>query len=96
MLQEVSQALSSHLASAEVIQQQACIRPLSPDGSPVIGQHPYVAGAYIATGETDSQLHLRPKWHAIAEVMCSDVRTHIARLVISMSVSADDQCGVAI
>jgi glycine/D-amino acid oxidase-like deaminating enzyme len=49
-LQEVAQALSSHLDSAEVVQQQACIRPLSPDGSPIIGQHPYVAGAYIATG----------------------------------------------
>jgi len=32
------------------VQQQACIRPLSPDGFPIIGQHPYVAGAYIATG----------------------------------------------
>ena len=49
-LQEVAQALSSHLDSAEVVQQQACIRPLSPDGSPIIGQHSYVAGAYIATG----------------------------------------------
>jgi hypothetical protein len=50
--QEVAQALSSHLDSAEVMQQQACIRPLSPDGSPIIGQHPFVAGAYIATGVT--------------------------------------------
>lgn len=49
-LQEVAKALSSHLDSAEVVQQQACIRPLSPDGSPIIGQHPHVAGAYIATG----------------------------------------------
>lgn len=50
-VQEVAQTLSSHLVSAEVVQQQACIRPLSPDGSPIIGQHPYVAGAYIATGQ---------------------------------------------
>lgn len=50
LVQEVTNALSSHLASAEVVQQQACIRPLSPDGSPIIGQHPFVAGAYIATG----------------------------------------------
>ncbi|DBB07060.1 TPA: hypothetical protein ACH3X1_011646 [Trebouxia sp. C0004] len=51
-IQEVAKELSSHLDSAEVVQQQACIRPLSPDGSPVIGQHPYVAGAYIATGHS--------------------------------------------
>ena len=51
-MQEVAAALSSGLASAEVLQTQACIRPLSPDGSPIIGQHPNVAGAYIATGDT--------------------------------------------
>ncbi|DBA82587.1 hypothetical protein WJX79_008292 [Trebouxia sp. C0005] len=51
-IQEVAKALSSHLDSAEVVQQQACIRPLSPDGSPIIGQHPHVAGAYIATGHS--------------------------------------------
>lgn len=50
LLQEVAAALSSDLASAEVLQTEACIRPLSPDGSPIIGQHPDVAGAYIATG----------------------------------------------
>ena len=50
VMQEVTDALSSHLKSAEVLRQQACIRPLSPDGTPIIGQHPYVAGAYIATG----------------------------------------------
>lgn len=52
LLQEVAAALSSDLASAEVVQSQACIRPLSPDGVPIIGQHPNISGLYIATGET--------------------------------------------
>jgi glycine/D-amino acid oxidase-like deaminating enzyme len=32
--------------------QQACFLPLSPDGVPVIGPVPGVAGAYVATGHS--------------------------------------------
>lgn len=69
---EVAQALSSHLTDAEVVQQQACIRPLSPDGSPIIGQHPYVAGAYIATGHSCWGILNGPATgKALAELICT-------------------------
>ncbi|KAL3160423.1 hypothetical protein ABBQ32_010746 [Trebouxia sp. C0010 RCD-2024] len=70
-IQEVTDTLSSHLASAEVLQQQACIRPLSPDGSPIIGQHPHVAGAYIATGHSCWGILNGPATgKALAELIC--------------------------
>ena len=43
---------SSELASSEIIAQQACYRPISSDGAPIIGQVPHVRGAYIATGHS--------------------------------------------
>ena len=49
-LQEVQRTLGSVLAQATVLDQQACLRPLSPDGSPVIGALTGTEGAFIATG----------------------------------------------
>jgi glycine/D-amino acid oxidase-like deaminating enzyme len=45
-------ALSPALASAAVVAQQACYRPVTADGLPLIGQVPGVAGAYVATGHS--------------------------------------------
>jgi glycine/D-amino acid oxidase-like deaminating enzyme len=42
--------LSSALAGAPVRRQQACYRPVTEDGLPLIGRVPGVAGAYVATG----------------------------------------------
>ncbi len=41
---------SSILEAAEVIEQTACLRPLSPDDLPIMGAVPGVDGAYVATG----------------------------------------------
>jgi glycine/D-amino acid oxidase-like deaminating enzyme len=42
--------VSSALAAARITRQQACYRPVTEDGLPLIGRVPGVAGAYVATG----------------------------------------------
>ena len=42
--------VSTTLAGARITRQQACYRPVTDDGLPVIGRVPGVAGAYVATG----------------------------------------------
>ncbi len=42
--------VSSALATARVTRRQACYRPVTDDGLPLIGRVPGVAGAYVATG----------------------------------------------
>ncbi len=55
-LQEVQRTVGSALAQATVLEQQACLRPLSPDGTPVLGALPGTEGAFIATGAAPSPL----------------------------------------
>jgi glycine oxidase len=42
--------MAPSLAEAEVVQQTACLRPLSADGLPIIGEAPGWEGVYLATG----------------------------------------------
>ena len=42
--------VSTALASARISRRQACYRPVTEDGLPLIGRVPDVAGAYVATG----------------------------------------------
>ena len=42
--------VSTALAAARIIRRQACYRPVTDDGLPLIGRVPGVAGAYVATG----------------------------------------------
>jgi glycine/D-amino acid oxidase-like deaminating enzyme len=42
--------VSSALAAAPILRRQACYRPVTDDGLPLIGRVPGVAGVYIATG----------------------------------------------
>ena len=42
--------VSSALAAAPITRRQACYRPVTDDGLPLIGQVPGVTGAYVATG----------------------------------------------
>ena len=37
-------------AAAPILRRQACYRPVTDDGLPLIGRIPGVAGAYVATG----------------------------------------------
>ena len=51
-LQEAAGSLSSSIAKGKLLKEQACYRPLSQDGQPVIGPLSSTKGVYIATGET--------------------------------------------
>jgi glycine/D-amino acid oxidase-like deaminating enzyme len=42
--------VSAALAAAPITRRQACYRPVTDDGLPLIGRVPRVAGAYVATG----------------------------------------------
>ena len=51
-LQAICADLSPRLASAQVLAAQACYRPVTRDGMPLIGRIPGVAGAFVATGHS--------------------------------------------
>ena len=50
----------SAVSQAEVAKQTACLRPLSPDGLPILGAAPGLPGAFIATGHGRAGLLLGP------------------------------------
>lgn len=49
-LEAICRAISPVLADTKVIAAQACFRPVTQDGLPLIGPVPGIAGAYVATG----------------------------------------------
>lgn len=51
-LRGIAQQLVPELADAEVLVEQACYRPITEDGLPLIGALPGLAGAYVATGHS--------------------------------------------
>ena len=51
-LHEIASAVSPVLAESRVIARQACYRPISPDGMPLIGAIAGLEGAYVATGHS--------------------------------------------
>ena len=48
------------LADAELVQQTACLRPLSADGLPILGAVPGLEGAFVATGAGRKGILLGP------------------------------------
>ncbi len=51
-LEAMCRKLSPVLAEAKVLARQACFRPITQDGLPLIGRVPGVANAYVATGHS--------------------------------------------
>jgi glycine/D-amino acid oxidase-like deaminating enzyme len=51
-LEAMCRALSPVLAAAPIVARQACFRPVTCDGLPLIGKVPGTDGAYIATGHS--------------------------------------------
>ena len=51
-LQAICARLSPVLAESKVLAQQACYRPVTQDGLPLIGPVPGLKGAYVATGHS--------------------------------------------
>ena len=59
------------LERAELVQQLAGSRPLSPDGNPIIGPVPGWEGVLLATGHTTKGIHLGPiTGRVIADYVC--------------------------
>jgi len=52
ILQQIAATLSSSLADLQPQRVQACYRPITEDGLPLLGKVPGVTGAYIATGHS--------------------------------------------
>jgi len=48
-LEAMCASLSPALSSTKILARQACYRPITDDGLPVIGRVPGVTGAYVAT-----------------------------------------------
>jgi len=51
-LEVLCRSLSPVLAKARILARQACFRPITQDGLPLIGAAPGLAGAYVATGHS--------------------------------------------
>lgn len=51
-LKRLTACVSPDLAASPVLVQQACFRPVTADGLPLIGPVPGIAGAYVATGHS--------------------------------------------
>jgi glycine/D-amino acid oxidase-like deaminating enzyme len=62
--------VSTALAAATITRRQACYRPVTDDGLPLIGRVPGVAGAYVATGHGPwGMLNAPATGLALAELM---------------------------
>ena len=61
-LQEICTDLSPVLARSAILARQACFRPITTDGLPLIGRVKGVSGAYVAPGTASgaSSMHQRP------------------------------------
>jgi glycine/D-amino acid oxidase-like deaminating enzyme len=49
-LEQICERLSPHFHSGKIIARQACFRPVTEDGLPLIGKVPRSEGLYVATG----------------------------------------------
>ncbi len=64
--------LSPLLAESPILARQACFRPVTRDGLPLIGRIPGVEGAYVATGHSVwGILNAPATGEAIAELILS-------------------------
>ena len=62
--------LMPEMADAQIVRQTACLRPLSPDGMPIIGAAPGWRNAYLATGAGKKGILLSPAMgKAIADLI---------------------------
>jgi glycine/D-amino acid oxidase-like deaminating enzyme len=77
-LETMCRDLSPALASARILARQACFRPITRDGLPLIGRLPGVDGAYVATGHSVwGMLNAPATGEAIAELMVDGAARHV-------------------
>ncbi|MBI4311163.1 MAG: FAD-dependent oxidoreductase [Chloroflexi bacterium] len=77
MLKEALDALP-YLLDAELVRQTACLRPVTPDGLPLLGMAPGKQGVIIATGGGRKGIHLGPVMGRIAADLATQGSTAYA------------------
>jgi glycine/D-amino acid oxidase-like deaminating enzyme len=66
--------ISPVLAEARIVARQACFRPVTEDGLPLIGALPGIDGAYVATGHSVwGMLNAPATGEAMSELMLDGV-----------------------
>ncbi len=77
-LEALCRSLSPALASAPIRTRQACFRPVTEDGVPLMGRVPGVDGAYIATGHSVwGMLNAPASGEAMAELILDGVTSQV-------------------
>jgi glycine/D-amino acid oxidase-like deaminating enzyme len=77
-LETMCRTISPALAAASIVARQACFRPVTEDGLPLIGGVPGVDGAYVATGHSVwGMLNAPATGEAMAELILDGQARHV-------------------
>jgi len=77
-LETLCRAVSPALATAPIVARQACFRPVTEDGLPLIGAVPGVEGAWVATGHSVwGMLNAPATGEAMAELILDGATSHV-------------------
>lgn len=77
-LQSMTRAFAPVLADTPILATQACFRPVTQDGLPLLGAVPGVANAYVATGHSVwGILNAPASGEAIAELIVNGATRHV-------------------
>ena len=77
-LRAMTTAFAPALGACEVVATQACFRPVTADGLPLIGRVPNVDGAFVATGHSVwGMLNGPATGEAMAELIVDGAATHV-------------------
>ena len=77
-LREMTARISPELGASEILAEQACYRPSTQDGLPLLGPVPGIAGAYIATGHNVwGMLNAPATGEAMAELIAGNGETTV-------------------
>jgi glycine/D-amino acid oxidase-like deaminating enzyme len=77
-LEKMCRSLSPALAAAPIVARQACFRPVTEDGLPLMGPVPGVDGAYVASGHNVwGMLNAPASGEAMAELISEGTSSHI-------------------
>ena len=77
-LEALCRTISPALAAAPIVARQACFRPVTEDGLPLMGRVPGVDGAYVATGHSVwGMLNAPATGEAMAELIVDGAAHHI-------------------
>jgi glycine/D-amino acid oxidase-like deaminating enzyme len=77
-LEALCRAVSPALATAPIVARQACFRPVTEDGLPLIGAVPGIANAWVATGHSVwGMLNAPATGEAMAELILDGTNSHV-------------------